>query len=159
MISLLAAFLAAGQPAPPPGTVALGHTAWIFSTVGHSEWCPPGNVRLDLRTGHYAFTDRAPRQTCNEARLERSVSMGTLGAERLAAVRVAYLRVLAEGFTNPVCREGGRPDTIIVSNGGTPILVLATGADTVSAPDALTCWSEAASALHDLLDDSFGSAP
>lgn len=158
MLSLAAALLAASQPAPSSATVALGRTAWVFSTVGHSEFCPPGHVRLDLTTGRYALTARAPRRVCNEARLERPVSMGRLGAGRLAAVRAAYLRILTEGFMSRACRNGERREEIVVNNGGTPILVLATGAETGSAPDDLGCWSDAASALHHVLDDAFRSA-
>jgi len=70
-------------------------------------------------------------------------------------VQTAYLRLLNEGFENDVCREGGNPETIIVNDGGTPILVLTTGSQTASAPDDLSCWSEAANALHDVLDRVF----
>lgn len=157
MISILAALLAAGQPAPSAGAPGLGRTAWLVATVGQSEFCSPGNVRLDLRTGRYQFTARASRRTCNEAGLERPVRIGTLGVAPLRAVRAAYLRVLREGFVNPACRNGGRPDEIVVSNGGTPVLVLTNGAGTGSAPDDLTCWSDAATALHDALDDAFPS--
>jgi hypothetical protein len=87
--------------------------------------------------------------------LDRPISTGTLSTARLAAIRAAYLRVLAEGLVNLACRDGGRLEEIIVSNGGTPVLVLNTGAETAAAPDDLTCWSEAASALHDALDDAF----
>jgi hypothetical protein len=83
--------------------------------------------------------------------------IGTLRAERLEAVRAAYLRVLTEGLVKPVCRDGGRPEEIVISNGGTPVLVLTTGSETKSAPDSLTCWSEAASALSNALDRIFQS--
>ena len=155
MLSALAAFLAASQPAEPPSPSAIGRTAWIFGTVSHSEWCPAGHVRLDLRTGRYEFTLRARRPSCVDPKLERPVRTGSLGARRLAAVRSAYLRVFREGLEKPICRDGGRPEDITVSNGGTPILILATGWRTVAAGDDLSCWSEAASALHELLDDTF----
>ena len=58
----------------------------------------------------------------------------------------------------PACRNGGRPDRIITGNSGTPVLVLTTGAYTESAPHELTCWSEAAMALHGVLDELFVSA-
>jgi hypothetical protein len=158
MLAFLAALLVAGQPAAPSSAAALGRTAWIFSTVGHSEWCPAGNVKLDLGTGRYAFTATAPRRTCNDAGLERPIRTGTLEPERLAAVRAAYLRARSDGLTNPACRDGGRPKDIVIDNGGTPVLVLTSGAETGSAPDDLSCWSEAAGALHDVLDDLFSSA-
>jgi hypothetical protein len=114
-------------------------------------------VRLDLRTGQYLFTARAPRRVCTDAGLERPARIGTLRAGRLEAVRTAYLRALSEGLEKPACRNGGRPEEIVVSNGGRPILVLATGSGTGSAPDNPACWSAAASALHDALDRIFDS--
>ena len=82
---------------------------------------------------------------------------GTLDPERLAAVRAAALRVSAEGFESPACRNGDPPENIIVSNGGTPTLILTTGFATGSALDDLSCWSGSATALHDLLDETFAS--
>lgn len=157
MLTALAALLAAAQPAPS-ASPTLGRTAWLVATVGHSEWCPPGNLRLDLRSGQYRFAARASRRRCGDPRLERPVRSGTLAAARLAAVRSAYLRVLREGLTRPACRNGGRPDQIVIDNGGTPVLLVATGAATASAPDQLGCWSEAARALSGLLDRLFPAA-
>lgn len=158
MLSAVAALLASSQPAEPARSTDLGRTAWIFGTVAHSEWCPAGHVRLDLRTGRYELTARARRPACVDEKLERAVRTGALGSKTLSAVRAAYLRVFREGLEKPICREGGRPEDITVSNGGTPILVLGTGWRTVSAVDDLSCWSDAASALHDLLDETFEAA-
>lgn len=158
MLSLLAAALAAGQPGPSADPDFPHRTAWIVATVGHSEWCPAGNVRLDLVSGRYALTPRASRRVCDEAGLERPVTEGRLDADRLAAVRAAYRRVLAEGLESPACADGGRPERLVISNGGPQILLLATGAETGLAPDDLSCWSDAAFALHDALDEAFESA-
>jgi hypothetical protein len=114
-------------------------------------------VRLDLRTGQYAFTARAPRSVCNQARHERPVRTGRLDAGRLAAVRIAYSQVLTDGFISPACQNGRRPDTIVVDNGGTPILVVTTGAWSQTPPDDLSCWSEAANRLQHVLDSTFRS--
>jgi hypothetical protein len=157
MLSVLAALLAASQPALPRDRARLGQTAWLVATVGHSEFCPAGNVRLDLRTGRFQFTARAPRRRCNDPALERPVRVGMLAAAPLRAIRDAYLRVRADGLVNPACENGGRPDEIVVSNGGTPLLVVATGATTGVAPENLTCWSDAASALQQALDAAFPS--
>ena len=156
MLRLLAALLLAAQPAPPASAAApLGRTAWIFATIGQSEWCPAGNVRLDLRTGRYALTERAPIRTCNREGLERPVVAGRLAPARLATVRAAWRRSLAEGLRRRGCQNGVRSDgTIIVSNAGTPILLIATGAFTAAAPDDLTCWSDAATALRDRLEEA-----
>ena len=62
-----------------------------------------------------------------------------------------------EGFKSPACENGNHPEDITVSNGGTPTLVLTTGFATGSALDDLSCWSDAATALHDLLDETFES--
>jgi hypothetical protein len=155
MIAVLAAFLAAHQAAPSQGPADSGGTAWIVATLGHSEWCPAGNVRLDLEAGEYAFTPRTARRLCEQRGLDRPVSRGRLDAERLAAVREAYSRAVAEGLEVPGCRFGGPRETVIISNGGTPVLIVTNGAGTGAAPDDLTCWSEAAHALHDVLESAF----
>jgi hypothetical protein len=155
MLPLLLALIATAEPS---GTaVPLGQTAWIFSTIGHSEFCNPGHVRLDLQTGRYSLTARAPRRVCDKPGLERPVRNGTLGGKTLGALRLAYQRVLANGLESPACREGRRPKGIIIDNGGTPILLVATGRAVGSAPDDLTCWSEAATSFHDALDEAFGA--
>ena len=160
MLALLAALAAlAADPASARRPASIGRTAWIVATVGHSEFCPAGNLRLDLATGRYAFTPRAALRVCGHADLERPIEEGRLGRKRLTAARAAFARVLAEGLEKPACREGFGPDSdIIVNNGGTPLLVVTNGAGTGVAPEDLTCWSDAASALHDALDALFESA-
>jgi hypothetical protein len=157
MLPLLMALGAIGQPALAESTASLGQTAWVFSTVEQSEWCPAGNVRLDLRTGQFAFTARASRQLCQQVGLERPIRIGTLDTQGLTPIRAAYLRVVSEGLVNPDCRDGRRPEELIVSNGGMRVLVVTTGAATASPPDELGCWSEAARALQDALDDTFSA--
>jgi hypothetical protein len=159
MLVLLAALTAAAQQAPPARDAHLGQTAWIFSTIGHSEFCPAGDVRLDLKSGRYEHTATAARRICNDADLERPVKRGMLRADRLDAINAAYLRVLNEGLESQACRDGTQPkDVILISNGGTPILVLTTGRFSAAAPQDLSCWSDAATALHDLLDQTFTSS-
>lgn len=154
MLLLFAALAATTQS--PPKAASLGQTAWIFTTIGLSEWCNPGHVRLDLRTGRYSLTARAPRLVCNDRGLERPIRSGTLRDETLGKLRAAYQLVLREGLENPVCRSGGKPQDMVISNAGTPILLLATGRAVGSAPDDLSCWSKSATALHRALDDAFG---
>ena len=145
---------AAAQLSAPPLPAPFRGTARIFATIGHSEWCPAGNVHLDLATGGYAFTPRASRRICEAEGIERPVSSGTLRRSILAQVRAAYLGVLSEGFEKDPCRDG--PDAeIIISNGGTPVVLITTGAFTLAAPQDLTCWNRAAHRLHDALDDAF----
>jgi hypothetical protein len=156
MLLALAALLAAAGT--ERSAVLPAGNAWIVATIAHSEWCPAGNVRLDLRSGRYALTARAPHRTCGDPGLERPVVAGRLDPPRLETIRRAYERVLAEGLESPDCRNGRQPDRIVVSNGGTPILVVVSGAMQGSAPDSLTCWSDAANDLHALLDDSFPAA-
>jgi hypothetical protein len=158
MLTMLAALAAAAQQAPPANAASLGQTAWIFSTIDHSEFCPAGNVKLDLRSGRYEPIQGAARKICDEANLERPVKSGKLGANQLARIQEAYLRVLNEGFESKACRNGEKLDHIIVSNGGTPILVLTTGNFSAIAPENLTCWSDSANAFHKLLGKTFGSS-
>jgi hypothetical protein len=60
-----------------------------------------------------------------------------------------------EGLEAKICQEGGKPDHIIISNGGLPTLAVTTGSATEHAPDRLECWSKPATALHDLLETVF----
>ena len=159
MALLLAATLAVVQPGSATNPETLGRTAWIFATIGHSEFCPPGDVMIDLRSGRYSLTARAPRRICERRDLERPVRKGRLVYTSLARLRSAYLRVLAEGLDDADCHKpkGPGPQMIVINNGGTPTMVLATGRETGAAPDDLNCWSKAATALHDVLDEVFGA--
>jgi len=158
MLGLLVAFMTASQADAVSKSAAIGRTAWIVATVGHSEWCPAGNVRLDLRTGLFAFTPRASRPVCEDKTLERPSTNGRLNVRALSAIRAAYLRAVAEGLKSAACRNGARPDTLVFSNGGTPVLIVTNGYATRSAPDDLSCWSDAANALHNRLDRTFSPA-
>jgi hypothetical protein len=153
MIPLLAALLI-GQLMEPDGAFLPGRTAIVFSTAGHSEWCPAGNVTLDLGTGRYTLTVTAPRRLCGRPDLERPIRTGRLDAAPLATIRSAYRLAAKEGLDG--C-DNGSPTTIIVSNGGTPVVVLTSGAGTMAAPDDLSCWSGSAHALHRALEDAFSS--
>ena len=155
MSALLTLLLAAAQLPVQHEATESGGTAWLVATVGHSEWCPAGNVRLDLETGDYAFTARAPRGRCGESGLERPVIRGRLDGTGLAYLRAAFDRALADGLEDPACRSGVHPERTIISNAGTPILVLTNGAVSRAAPDDLSCWSGAANVLHDALDRAF----
>jgi hypothetical protein len=155
MFSFLTAFMAVAQPQATSTSTDISGTAWVFSTIAHSEWCPAGNVMLDLRTGQYTLTARAARRVCNDAGLERPTTRGRLQANQLAAVRAAYLRATTEGLENPECQPGRRLNKFVISNGGTPVLVLTSGRGTLAAPGELSCWSDAADALHKALDHAF----
>jgi len=150
MLSLLASLMlfAASPPVADPSG-----TAVVFATVGESEWCPAGNVRVDLRTGDYAFTATAPRAVCQDATLERPVSEGRLDESRLRALRQDFQRAVGDGLN--VCRNGRAPHDIIISNGGLHVLVVTDGRRTDAAPTDLSCWTEAAVSLHDRLYDTF----
>jgi hypothetical protein len=155
MLSLLTAFAAATtQPVTASNSPELGRTAWVFSTVGHSEWCPAGHVMLDLVTGRYSLTPRAARPACSNRKLDRPIKKGTLSGTQLASIRAAYLRAVAEGLESQACIDG-QPHEIVISNGGTPILVVATGYATRSPPEDVGCWGDTANTLHDLLDRLF----
>lgn len=130
-------------------------TAFIYSTVQHSEWCPAGNVQLDLSDGEFALTDRADREECQNPSLERLSRKGTLDKNDLKTLREAFDLAQREGLEATICQEGGKPDYIMISNGGLPTLVVTTGAATEHAPDKLECWSKPAEALHDLLETIF----
>jgi hypothetical protein len=157
MFLLFAALAAGAQPFPAPEFARLGRKAWVFSTIGHSEWCPPGNVKVDLSTGRYALTVRAPRSVCNDVNLERPVKLGMLSAEALDRVRAAAVQVAKEGTSTPDCHKGDGLSGIYVDNGGPPLVVLTTGGDVAWAPDDRGCWSGAVNALHSSLEGTFNT--
>lgn len=157
MFLLIAALIASPEPSALKAE-HFGRTARIFSTVGHSEFCPPGNVTLDVRNGRYALTRTAPRSVCDDVTLERPQQRGRLAGAKLAKIQTAYQRVLNEGFASQRCRDRSPSGEIFINNGGTPVLVLTTGRATGSAPDALSCWNGAAKALHNLLEATFRPA-
>jgi len=129
--------------------------ASIFATIGHSEWCPPGTVRLNLATGRYLV--RAPRTwlRCRRPAYQGPIRTAVLGAENLAAVRVAWQAAVSEGLEHPSCRNGGQPPGLYLSNGGDPTLRLTARGRTLSPPGNRSCWSDAAWRLHRLLEDLF----
>jgi hypothetical protein len=150
MLSLLASLMvfAASPPvADRPGT------AVVFATVGESEWCPAGNVRVDLRTGDYAFTATAPRTVCQDETLERRVSEGRLYGAQLRVLRQDFQRTVSDGLN--LCRNGRAPEETIFSNGGLHVLVVTDGRRTDAAPTDLSCWTPAAWSLHDRLAETF----
>jgi hypothetical protein len=149
------ALLAPGQVALPASRATAGEPSWVVATIQHSEWCPAGNVRLDLETGRFAFVARAARTACGDAQLKRRSVTGTMGIGQLERVSTLARRALAEGLDKPTCRNGGRPEESIGSNGGTPLLVVTTGSETHWASKILACWTGAAADLHDALDDAF----
>jgi hypothetical protein len=149
-ISLLvsASAVESGDPFGP------GRTAAIFSTVEQSEFCPPGEVRVNLRDGTYLLTPRSTRDVCNDPNLERPITGGNLAVQQLAELRAAYVAVQRSGTVHPSC-VAGQPDEIVVDNGGPHILIVTNGMASTPAPDDLGCWSKEARALHGLLDRMF----
>lgn len=153
MLFLIAAALATTTP---PAPALVGKTAWLVASFRQSEWCPAGNVRLDLRTGAYALTNPARRPACADPKLERPARTGTLDPTKLGTVRAAFVQTLGDRLADSACRSGRR-DKLVISNGGPQILVVANGAEAWSAPDDLSCWSEPANKLHRLLSEIFQS--
>jgi hypothetical protein len=127
----------------------------VFATVGHSEWCPPGTVRLDLGTGRYTVTAPRTWRTCRRPPYRSRVSTAVLAGDALAAARAAFQEAVSQGLDNPACRNGGRPETLVIGNGGIPTLRVTNGGRTASPPSNMTCWSGAARRLHRLLETTF----
>ena len=93
---------------------------------------------------------------CGDRSIERPIKTGNIDARTLEAIRAAYLNVLSEGVKNDACRNG-EPHDIIISNGGVPTLILASGNATRSTPDDWGCWTKSANALFELLDHTFAA--
>lgn len=148
--------ISACASATPPKAPDNRQTAVVLGTVGQSEWCPAGNVRVDLETGKYALTARAPRIVCQDRDLERATVEGRLDASRLLALQQAFQKAITGGLNK--CRGGQRSDEVIISNGGLRVLVVTNGRATDAAPTEISCWTDAAWALHNLLDQTFPSS-
>jgi len=146
--------MAASAASPTRASERAPNTASVFATVGHSEWCPPGTVQLDLMTRRYTVTAPRTWRNCRRPAFSCRVRTGVLTETEIMPIRVTYdMGIL--GLEHPVCQIGRRPEQIIISNGGTPILRLTDRGRTTSAPNDQTCWSGAASRLRCLLDDLF----
>lgn len=149
MLALLMSLAAAVQTAPHGDGAE-----WLVATVGHSEWCPAGNVQLDLGTGRFAYASTLPRRDCTNGQISRPIQRGRLDDRRLAGLRTAFRRAMRDGLRRQGCYRL-RDGPIIISNGGTPVLVTNDGARTQAAPDELGCWTEAANDLHRQLEAAF----
>jgi hypothetical protein len=127
----------------------------VFATIAHSEWCPPGTVRVNFATGRYIVTAPRTWRTCHRPAFPGRITTGVLGARDRAAVEVASAMAATEGLEHPSCRNGGQPGEIYLSNGGDPTLRLTMRGRTLTPPDNRSCWSEAAWQLHRLLRNLF----
>lgn len=152
-ISLVAITVSACASATPYTVVDQRRTAVVVGTVNQSEWCPAGNVRVDLETGDYAYTAGAPRAVCQDLDLERPIVKGQLNASQVRVLDQAFQRAITDGLN--ACRAGQRPKDFIFSNGGLAVLVVNNGRAMDAAPSDLSCWTEAAWALHNLLQATF----
>jgi hypothetical protein len=151
----VAAFAAGPTHASAPET-GRGRPDSVFATVGHSEWCPSGHVRLDLDSGLYTLRAPSSWRVCRRPPFRSRIRQAVLAADQMAAVRAAYRNAVAEGLDNPACRNGlRRPDEVVIGNGGIPALRLTSRGQTLSPPRDLTCWSEAARHLHRVLGNMF----
>jgi hypothetical protein len=141
------------------GSPAIGrerpYQASLVASVGHSEWCPPGTVQLDLMTGRYTVT--APRnwRTCRRPNWPRRTRTGVMTSLELVPIQVTFENATEGGLEHPLCRNGGHPEQIVISNGGTPVMRLTERGRTTAAPSDQTCWTGAASRLKCLLDAAF----
>ena len=141
----------AGGAAPGPQ-----RSGTLIADVQMSEWTPPGQVALDLATGTYQLSPARPRRAARGAPPPASLR-GTLGAAQLSELRAAVDAAQTEGLDR--CADGRTPPEIIVSNAGTPRLVLNRGGGISSASEDLGCWTDSAQRLHQLLERTFDSRP
>ena len=153
-MSVLGALIFLIQPVVVPAEFGGRNTATIFATIDRSEWCPAGNVRVDLVTGRFALSSGAPRDVCKMKGFERPIKDGKLDDAELSMLQKAYTSAQEQGLN--LCIDGKPPENIIVSNGGPALLVLTDSART-AAPDNLSCWTVAATGLAQTLEQLFGA--
>ena len=109
---------------------------------------------MNLGTGKFAFTSKAPRAVCQDSDLERATVEGRPSGPRLRALQNAFQRTMRDGLD--YCEGGRRPsEEIIIVNGGLQVLTVTDGRRTDAAPTDLSCWTGAAHAMHSLLEDTF----
>lgn len=135
------------------GAGGSGQTGTVVASVANSEWTPPGEVSLDLRTGRYRLR-HAPSRLAPSAPVR--TTGGRLSKGELQPLRSAVAAARAQGLIEPVCRNGGPPPRVVISNGGPQHLVLIGGGRRLEAPGELGCWTEAAWNLDRLLEATFG---
>lgn len=127
----------------------------VTSTVGWSEWCPPGVVTLDLDNGRYRWFQQHRRPACVSSETVRIVA-GTLALDRLTAIRTAAQAARVRGLARLECVAGKDSEQIVISNGGSGyLLTLVDPKMGVSAPGDLSCWSNAAFKLQRALEIAF----
>lgn len=156
MAWIVASFaLAASGHGGPGSASAPARSETITANVDMSEWGPPGEVSLDLGSGRYELT-AAPRRGSRASGAVR-VRRATLAAAQLEQVRAAFAAARAQGLTEPVCEAGGAPPRIVISNAGTPYMVLTGERGTLTASKDRGCWTGTAQRLHDILEATFAS--
>lgn len=127
----------------------------VTSTVGWSEWCPPGVVTVDLDDGRFRWFQQQRRPACVSSETVRIVT-GTLSSDRLAAIRKAAQTARVRGLARPECVARKDSERIVISNGGSGyLLTLVDPKVGVSAPGTLSCWSNAAFELQRALENAF----
>ena len=144
---------------PAFGVQRNGAPVSIVASVGHSEWCRAGTVRLDLRSGRYTVQAPPTRRTCRTPTWPVAVRVGVLGDRDLTAVWTAWREAEASGLEDPACGRSAQGQRIVISNGGASILRVTRGRRTLAPPRDQGCWSEAARRLHSLLREDFDPRP
>lgn len=139
----------------PTGASARSFQNSVTTTVGWSEWCPPGMVTVDLDTGLYRWVQQLPRPLCRPNSAAPVLS-GTLATEKLEAIRNAARIARGQGLARVECAAGKSSERIVFSNGGSAyLLTLVDPKGGIAAPGDLSCWSDAAFQLQRVLDREF----
>jgi hypothetical protein len=76
-----------------------------------------------------------------------------LNTSQVRVLHQAFQRAITGGLNG--CRGGQRPKDSIISNGGLAVLVVNDGRATDAAPSDLSCWTQAAWELHNVLQATF----
>ena len=128
----------------------------LFATVGGSEQQSPGLLSLDMRNGRYQLAPLPPKAGFRAINFIR-VRQDRLAAVELAKVRAAFGEAIASGLAEPGCAKLAPPANIAVRNGEAPLLELTALGRKRTAPRELSCWTQAARNLHEILETRFAS--
>ncbi|MBV7258847.1 hypothetical protein [Erythrobacter crassostreae] len=131
----------------------------LISTIDHSEWGDPSQLRVDLDTGAYSikYGKWAADAPGSRGRSRGRPFSGRLNERSLYELNEMVARTRVSGLVEEECAAIPRRERgyMIVSNGGTPLLKLMLNGTKATSYAELDCWTDEANKLHDHLLDLF----
>lgn len=129
----------------------------LISSIDHSEWGDPSQLRVDLDTGAYSIVYGLDYKSGSRGRSRGRPLYRTLNAKDLDGLNAMVAKAQISGLTDEQCAATPRGERgyFKISNGGTPQLSLMLNGSKSASFDDWECWTDEASQLHDHLLDLF----